>query len=129
MLLLLLVSSTPPALLPSPCRAGFTPLARLAQAPLFDSYSADTARLLLAAGADGGPALEAALREENSPALEVLIGAGVDATPLLAERLEFTRVHRRSADDVLLLLRAGAPLDGLPLGLKQYAVELALRSR
>lgn len=94
-----------------------------------DHYLADAARLLLAAGAAGGPALEAALREENLAALEVLIAAGVDATALLAERLEFVRAHRRSADDVLLLLRAGARLEALPLPLKQFAVDLALRSR
>lgn len=94
-----------------------------------DHYLADLARLLLRAGAAGGPALEAALREENGPALEVLIAAGVDATPLLRERVEFTRAHRRSADDVVLLLAVGARLDGLPLPLQRFAVDLALRSR
>lgn len=109
---------------------GVTPLARLAQGfaeP--DAYLADTVRLLVDSGAEGGPALEAALREESLPALEALVGAGVDPTPLLAERLEFTRAHRRSADDALLLLRAGARLDGLPLHLKQFAVDLALRAQ
>lgn len=59
----------------------------------------------------------------------MLISAGVDATPLLAERVEFTRATRRSADDVVMLLAAGARLDGLPLPAQRFAVDLALRSR
>lgn len=76
-----------PAVLPSPrpslnpphltrsCSVGATPLLRLAHVQM-DEHVADTMRLLLAAGADGRSALEAALHWENLAALEVLIAAG-----------------------------------------------------
>ncbi|PRW44936.1 Tetratricopeptide repeat 33 [Chlorella sorokiniana] len=105
---------------------GATPLVRLAQVQM-DDHVADTMRLLLAAGADGRPALEAALHWENLAALEVLIAAGTDASELLAAKLDYTQRRRMAADDALLLLRAGARIEGLPLRLQQFGVELALR--
>lgn len=107
---------------------GFTPLARLAQASI-DEHAAATARLLLASGADGAPALEAALHFENLAALEVLISAGMDASALLAERLEFTLKRGLAADEALLLLRAGASMEQLPHQLKRFAFDLAMRDR
>lgn len=105
---------------------GLTPLARLSQTGM-DEHAAATVRLLLAAGGDGCPALEAALHYENLAALEVLLSAGVDATALLAAKLELTRTRRLAADEALLLLRAGAGIERLPLHLKQFAIELAMR--
>ena len=107
---------------------GVTPLSRLAHVP-HDEHVAATMRLLLAAGADGRPALEAALHYENLPALEVLIAGGTDASELLAAKLDFTLQRRMAADDALLLLRAGARIEGLPLRLQRFGVELALRYR
>jgi hypothetical protein len=107
---------------------GLTPLARLAQNSL-DEHAAATARLLLAAGADARPALETALHHENLVALDVLISAGVDASGLLADKLESAQRHRPGADAALLLLRAGASMEQLRLQLKLFAVELAMRHR
>jgi hypothetical protein len=107
---------------------GLPPLARLAQTSL-DEHAAATVRLLLAAGADARPALETALHYENLAALEVLISAGVDATGLLADKLDSAQRHRPGADEALLLLRAGASMEQLPLQLKLFAVELAMRHR
>lgn len=55
--------------------------------------------------------------------------AGADATGLLAAKLDFTQRRRMAADEVLLLLRAGASMERLPLRLKAFAVELALQER
>lgn len=107
---------------------GTTPLSRLAQVP-HDGNVAAAMRHLLAAGADGRPALDAALHYENLPALEVLIAGGTDASELLAAKLDFTLQRRMAADDAVLLLRAGARIDGLPLRLRQFGVELALSDR
>ena len=107
---------------------GFTPLARLAQVAL-DEPVADAVRLLLAAGADGRPAVEAALHQENLPALELLIAGGTDVSQLLAAKLEFTLARGMAADEAALLLRAGAGIGGLPPRLQWFAVELALRDR
>lgn len=107
---------------------GFTPLARLAQVSL-DEPLAETMHLLLGAGADGLPAVEAALHLENLPALELLIAAGTDVSQLLAAKLEFTQQRRMAADEALLLLRAGAGIGGLPPHLQRFGVELALRDR
>lgn len=108
---------------------GVSPLARLAAQVAMDEHVADVMRLLLAAGANGRPALEAALHYENLPALEVLIAAGADASELLAAKLDFTQRRRMAADDAVLLLRAGARIEGLPPRLQQFGVELALRDR
>ncbi len=108
---------------------GVSPLARLASQVAMDEHVADVMRLMLAAGANGRPALEAALHYENLPALEVLIAAGADASELLAAKLDFTQRRRMAADDAVLLLRAGARIEGLPPRLQQFGVELALRDR
>lgn len=57
------------------------------------------------------------------------LAAGTDASELLAAKLDFTQRRRMAADDAVLLLRAGARIEGLPLRLQQFAVELALRER
>lgn len=90
----------------------------------------EAARALLAAGADAKAPLERALACGNSEALELLLAAGADPTPLLCELLEAAPAPGEPASaELLLLLRAGASMEGLPVHLKRLAVDIVIQDR